>query len=93
MNQNARVLEDLSAVKARMEQMQGKTETVEQELARLRLDNARLREDRAKAGTLTIKVSEKGAVSVMGLQRFPVTLYSQQWERVLAHGPTILAFI
>ena len=36
-----------------------------------------------KAKTLTYKVSEKGAVSVYGLQRFPVTLYAEQWDALL----------
>jgi hypothetical protein len=43
--------------------------------------------------TLTAKVSEKGAVSVIGLGRFPVTLYADQWNAVLSRGPAILAFI
>lgn len=42
---------------------------------------------------LTLKVSPKGAVSLYGMGRFPVTLYGEQWERVIAHGDTILAFI
>jgi len=37
---------------------------------------------KAKDGkALAFKVTEKGAVSVYGLQRFPVTLYAGQWER------------
>lgn len=42
---------------------------------------------------LTLKVSEKGAVSLYGMGRFPVTLYGQQWERLLAEGEQIKAFI
>ena len=42
---------------------------------------------------LTLKVSEKGAISVYGLGRFPITLYRGQMERLLAHAPTISAFI
>lgn len=42
---------------------------------------------------LTMKVSEKGALSIYGLGRFPVTLYRGQWERLIAHAPTITAFI
>lgn len=51
--------------------------------------------ERASAPTsqLTIKVSEKGAVSVYGLQRWPVTLYADQWRAVLAHSADILSFI
>jgi hypothetical protein len=42
---------------------------------------------------LTLKVSEKGALSIYGLGRFPVTLYRGQWERLLAQADTIRAFI
>ena len=42
---------------------------------------------------LTLKVSEKGAISVYGLGRFPITLYRGQMERLLKHAPTITAFI
>lgn len=46
-----------------------------------------------KRANLYCKVSEKGAVSVYGLQRMPVTLYSQQWERLLDFGNDIRHFI
>ena len=42
---------------------------------------------------LTLKVSEKGALSLYGMGRFPVTLYRGQWERLLAAKPDIEAFI
>ena len=42
---------------------------------------------------LTLKVSDKGAISLYGLGRFPVTLYRGQMERLLDHAPTIRAFI
>jgi hypothetical protein len=42
---------------------------------------------------LTMKVSEKGALSIYGLGRFPVTLYRGQWERLLGAQATISAFI
>ena len=41
---------------------------------------------------LTCKVSEKGALCVYGLGRFPVTLYASQWERLLDHADAIRAF-
>lgn len=44
-------------------------------------------------GVLSCKVSPKGAVSVYGLQRMPVTLYADQWHRLLDFGPTIRDFI
>jgi len=46
-----------------------------------------------KPKAMAMKVSEKGACSVYGLSRFPVTLYSGQWERLLAAKDDILAFI
>ena len=42
---------------------------------------------------ITLKVSEKGAVSLYGMGRFPVTLYGEQWKRLLGEKDTILAFI
>lgn len=42
---------------------------------------------------ISAKVSGKGAVSVYGLQRFPVTLYADQWAALLAKSPEILLFI
>ena len=44
-------------------------------------------------GELSFKVSEKGAVSVYGLGRFPVTLYSEQWPRLFAAVPRLIAFM
>lgn len=50
-------------------------------------------EEAQKAKTLTCKVSEKGAMSVYGLGRFPVTLYRSQWERLFAAREQLAAFI
>ena len=47
----------------------------------------------ARTGTLTLKVSEKGGISLYGLQRMPVTLYVNQWEKLIAHVPTLQAFM
>jgi hypothetical protein len=46
-----------------------------------------------KAGKLEFKVSEKGAVSVYGLGRFPVTLYYEQWSRLLDSADALRAFL
>lgn len=46
-----------------------------------------------KPRTLSLKVSEKGAVSLYGMGRFPVTLYGQQWERLLNEAEAIRAFL
>jgi hypothetical protein len=63
----------------------------EAELERLRAENAQLK-NKDKGG-LSLKVSEKGAVSLYGVGRFPVTLYKEQWLRVLASALEIEAFI
>ena len=61
------------------------------EIERLRAENERLK----KSGhtRLAMKVSEKGALSVYGMGRFPVTLYKEQWLRLLAMADDIRAFI
>ena len=46
-----------------------------------------------KRGSLYCKVSQKGAISVYGLQRMPVTLYVEQWERLLGFADDIREFI
>ena len=61
------------------------------ELERLKAENAKLKGQSAKG--LRLKVSEKGALSVYGLGRFPLTLYKEQWEKVLDMGEDIKAFI
>lgn len=66
-------------------------EEVQAELERLRAENERL-----KAGSqrgISMKVSEKGGLSVYGLGRFPVTLYPEQWQKLLDLAPDIRAFI
>jgi hypothetical protein len=50
-------------------------------------------QEQPKRGALYCKVSEKGAVSIYGLQRMPVTLYLEQWERLLNFGDEIREFI
>jgi hypothetical protein len=61
------------------------------ELARLRAENDRLK--RAQSRGITLKVGEKGGVSVYGLGRFPVTLYKEQWTKLLDMADEIRAFI
>lgn len=62
------------------------------EIERLRAENEALKQGRPR-GSITLKVSEKGGVSVYGLGRFPVTLYKEQWEKLLSMGDEIKAFI
>lgn len=66
-------------------------EEVQAELERLRAENAALKSRSQKA--VSLKVSEKGGVSVYGLGRFPVTLYKEQWTRLLDLADDIRAFI
>jgi hypothetical protein len=62
---------------------------VEALLARI----AQLEAQVACKATIKLKVSEKGALSVYGLQRFPISLYRTQWEALLDHADAIREFI
>jgi hypothetical protein len=64
---------------------------VKAELERLRRENAALKKG-ASTG-IRMKVSEKGAVSIYGMGRFPVTLYKEQWIKLLDMSDDIRAFI
>ena len=66
-------------------------EEIKAELERLRQENAALKKG-AIAG-IRMKVSEKGAVSIYGMGRFPVTLYKEQWLKLLDMSDDIRAFI
>ena len=66
-------------------------EDLKEELERLKKENAELKSKPAKA--LTLKVSQKGAVSVYGMGRFPVTLYKEQWLKLLDMEKEIRDFI
>lgn len=68
-------------------------EEIEQELARLRAENEALKKSASRPGKFSLKVSEKGGVSVYGMGRFPVTLYVEQWETLLNRADEIRAFI
>jgi hypothetical protein len=61
------------------------------ELERLRAENERLKTRQTRG--VSLKVSEKGGVSVYGLGRFPVTLYKEQWTRLLDMAEDIRTFI
>jgi hypothetical protein len=66
-------------------------EEMQAEIERLRAENEALR--KPARGQMSLKVSEKGALSVYGLGRFPVTLYREQWEKLLAMADQIRQFI
>jgi hypothetical protein len=61
------------------------------ELERLKAENESLKARGSKG--VSMKVSEKGGLSVYGLGRFPVTLYQEQWVKLLDLEPDIRAFI
>ena len=67
------------------------SDDIQAELERLRAENEALK--KPGRGKLSMKVSEKGALSVYGMGRFPVTLYKEQWLRLLGMADDIKAFI
>jgi hypothetical protein len=66
-------------------------EELRAEIERLKAENVALKTP--TRGQISFKVSEKGAVSVYGLGRFPVTLYKEQWEKLLAASEQLKKFI
>jgi hypothetical protein len=66
-------------------------EDLKAEIERLRAENDKLKNKSVRA--LSLKVSEKGGVSLYGVGRFPVTLYKEQWRKILDMAPEIEAFI
>ena len=70
---------------------QNNPDNLQAELERLRAENQALKKTSSKG--LSLKVSEKGALSVYGLGRFPVTLYKEQWNKLLDMADEIRAFI
>jgi hypothetical protein len=66
-------------------------EDLKAELERLRNENASLKKGAATG--IRMKVSEKGALSIYGMGRFPVTLYKEQWLKLLDMSPEIRNFI
>jgi hypothetical protein len=66
-------------------------EDLKAELERLKAENEALKKRRSSS--VSMKVSEKGAVSIYGLGRFPVTLYQEQWNKLLSMADEIKQFI
>lgn len=69
-------------------------ESIGAKLARLEAENQALKQQvERKPGELRLKVSEKGGLSIYGLGRFPVTLYKEQWTRLLDYADEIREFL
>ena len=66
-------------------------EEMKAELERLRSENSALK--RGAATGITMKVSEKGGLSVYGMGRFPITLYKEQWLKLMDMSDAMRAFI
>ena len=66
-------------------------QAMQAELAALKAQNAKLKAQAERK--ISLKVSAKKAMSLYGMGRFPVTLYKEQWKRVLGMAPAILAFL
>src|ERR1700675_2681764 len=63
------------------------------EIERLKAENENLKNKKSTEGSLSMKVSEKGALSIYGMGRFPVTLYKEQWLKLLGIADQIKKFI
>ena len=61
------------------------------ELERLRAENDSLKAEKKQG--VSLKVSQKGAVSLYGIRRFPVTFYQDEWDTILGMGEEIKRFI
>jgi hypothetical protein len=68
-------------------------EDLKAEIERLKAENEALKSSKPSRGTLSMKVSEKGALSIYGMGRFPVTLYKEQWLKLLTIAEEIKQFI
>jgi len=66
-------------------------DAMREELERLRAENAALKKTSAKG--ISMKVSEKGGLSIYGLGRFPITLYKEQWTKLLDMSDDIRQFL
>lgn len=69
------------------------SEDMAAEIARLKAENEALKSKASARGALSMKVSEKGALSIYGMGRFPVTLYKEQWLKLLNIAGEIRKFI
>jgi len=80
----------MEEITAELEKLRAENDALK-EIVKLRGENDALRKTAAQG--LSLKVSDKGGVSVYGLGRFPVTLYKEQWFRLLSLADDIREFI
>ena len=71
--------------------MSEQDEELRAELERLRAENEALKSQKKEG--LRLQVSQKGAVSLYGIRRFPVTFYADEWDLILGQTDEIRAFI
>ncbi len=83
-------MSDIEEIMAELAKLRSENEAL-REIVKLRAENGELK--KAASQGLSLKVSDKGGVSVYGLGRFPVTLYREQWHRLLALADEIRNFI
>jgi hypothetical protein len=83
-------MSDHEEIMAELAKLRSENEAL-REIVKLRAENSEIRKTASQG--LSLKVSGKGGVSVYGLGRFPVTLYREQWHRLLALADDIRAFI
>jgi hypothetical protein len=69
------------------------SEDFKAEIERLRAENESLKNKKSTDGSLSMKVREKGALSIYGMGRFPVTLYKEQWLKLLGIADQIEKYI
>jgi hypothetical protein len=69
------------------------SEDLKAEIERLKVENENVKNKKSSEGSLSMKVSEKGALSIYGMGQFPVTLYKEQWLKLLGIAVQIKKFI
>lgn len=73
--------------------MSNAIETLQAQLDALKAENEALKNPARKERVLSMKITEKGGLSVYGMGRFPVTLYKSQWLKLIAFVDEIQTFI
>jgi len=81
----------LRSIAPKGDEMSEQDEDLKAELERLRAENEALKSQKKEG--LRLQVSQKGAVSLYGIRRFPVTFYADEWDLILGQAEKIRAFI